>query len=53
MRNFLILAAAKYHSSDTIKLGGMGGACGTYVEEEKYLQGFDGETWKKLTTWWR
>ena len=44
MRTFLILAAAKYHSGDPIKEDGMGGACGTNVEEEKYLQGFDGET---------
>jgi hypothetical protein len=36
MRNFLILAAAKYHSSDTIKEGGKGGACGTCVEEDMY-----------------
>jgi len=44
MRTFLILAAAKYHLIDPIKKGGMVGAWGTYVEEEKYLQGFDGET---------
>jgi len=30
----------------------MGGACGTYVEEEKYLQSYDEETWKKLKTLW-
>jgi hypothetical protein len=44
MKTFLILAVAKYHLIDPIKKGGMDGACGTYVEEEKYLQGFDGET---------
>lgn len=44
MTTFFILAAAKYRSSDPIKEGGIGGACGTYVEEEKYLRGFDGET---------
>jgi hypothetical protein len=44
MRTFLILVAAKYHSCDPIKETGMGGACGMYVEEEKYLQSFDGET---------
>jgi hypothetical protein len=43
-RTFLILAAAKFSSIDPIKKGRMGGACGTYVKEEKYLQGFYGET---------
>jgi hypothetical protein len=49
-RTYLILAAAKY-SVDPIKKSRMSGACDTYVEEEKYLQGFYGETGKKLKTW--
>lgn len=44
MMTFLILAAARYHSSDPMKEGGMAATCGTYVEEETYLQGFDGKT---------
>jgi hypothetical protein len=51
MRTILISAAAKYHSSDPIKEGGMGGARGTHMQEEKYLQAFDGETRKELTVW--
>ena len=29
----------------------MGGACGTHESQERLIQGFDGETWGKETTW--
>jgi hypothetical protein len=29
----------------------MGGECGTYDGEERYLQGFDRETGKEETSW--
>ena len=29
----------------------MGGACGTYGEDERQMEGFGGETWGKETTW--
>jgi len=28
----------------------MGGACGTYRGEERCMQGFGGESWRKETT---
>ena len=28
-----------------------GGLCSTHGGEERYLQGFGGETWGKETTW--
>jgi hypothetical protein len=39
-----IVNLAEYYSGDKIKENEMGGACGTYGEEERYIQGFDGET---------
>ena len=33
-----------------IKKNEMGGACGTYGGEERRVQGFGGETWRKETT---
>jgi hypothetical protein len=29
----------------------MGGSCSTHGNEERGIQGFDGETWGKETTW--
>ena len=29
----------------------MGRACGMYGGEDKYIQGFGGDTWRKETTW--
>ena len=29
----------------------MGGECSTYGGEERFIQGFGGETWGKETTW--
>jgi hypothetical protein len=29
----------------------MGVACSAFVEEERHVQGFGGETWGKETTW--
>jgi len=29
----------------------MDGACSTYGEEERYVQGFGGNKWGKETTW--
>jgi hypothetical protein len=34
----------KYYSDDQIKKNLMGGACSKYGEEERYIQGFGGET---------
>jgi hypothetical protein len=31
----------------------MGGACGTYGRQDRYIQGFRGETCGKETTWKR
>ena len=35
---------AKYFSGDKIKKNGIGGACGTYGGQDRYIQGFGGET---------
>jgi hypothetical protein len=40
----------KYHSGDQVKKTEMGRTCGTYGEEERYIQGFSGETCGKETT---
>jgi len=29
----------------------MGAACSTYGDEEGFIQGFGGATWRKETTW--
>ena len=34
----------KYYSGDQIKKNEMGRACGTYGRQDRYIQGFDGET---------
>jgi hypothetical protein len=41
----------KYYSGDQIKKNKMGGACSTYQEQERYMQGLGGETCWKETTW--
>ena len=33
------------------KIEKVGGACGSYVGEERRIQGFGGESWGKETTW--
>ena len=40
-----------YHSGDQVKKNEMGRTCGTYGGEERFIQGFSGETWGKKTTW--
>lgn len=34
-----------------MKKNEIGGTCGTYRVKESCIQGFDGETWGKETTW--
>jgi hypothetical protein len=34
-------------SSSSFKKNEMGGACGTYVRQERCIQGFGRETWRK------
>jgi len=41
----------QYCSGDKIEKSEMGGACSTYGGEERHVQGFGGETWRKETTW--
>jgi hypothetical protein len=36
-----------YFSDDKIKKNEMAGSCSTYGAEERYIQGFDGETWEE------
>ena len=40
----------KYGLGDQIEKNEMGGGCSTYVEEDRSIQGFGGETWGKETT---
>jgi hypothetical protein len=35
----------QYCLGDTMEKSEMGGKCSAYGEEEKCIQGFDGETW--------
>jgi len=44
------LYATPYYRGDEIKEDEMGGACGTYGGQDRYIQGFRGETWGKETT---
>jgi hypothetical protein len=37
------LYSSKYHSGDEVKKTEMGRTCGTYVGEERCIQGFSGE----------
>jgi hypothetical protein len=41
----------KYHSGDQVKKTEMGRTCGMYGGEERWIQGFSGETWGKEITW--
>ena len=51
MRSFIVsLFLTKYHPKDQIQEDKMGSACGTYGEEEEYVQGFGWETWRKEPT---
>jgi hypothetical protein len=43
MRRLKVLLT-KYYSGVQIKKTEMGGACSTYVREERFVQGFGGET---------
>lgn len=42
--------AIRYPQGDTIKEDYMSGACSNYGLDEKFIQGFDGETSKKEPT---
>jgi hypothetical protein len=39
-----LVLLTNYNSSDKIKNSEMGGACGTYGRQERYIQNFGGET---------
>jgi hypothetical protein len=39
------------YSGGLIKEDEMGGACDTYVGDEKYIPAVGGDTWRKDTTW--
>jgi len=47
----MISTPHKYYLSDQIEKNAMGGTCRTYGGEERWIQGFGGETWGKETTW--
>ena len=40
----MICILTQYCSGDQIERDEMGGACGTYGGDERYIQGIDGET---------
>jgi hypothetical protein len=40
----------KHYSGDQTKKKEMGGACSTYGGEERYIQDFGGESWRKENT---
>jgi hypothetical protein len=44
------MICTKYYLGDHIKENEMGGTCGTYGRDERYLQDFGGETCEKETT---
>jgi hypothetical protein len=39
------------YSGDQIEKNDKGGACSTYVGEERCTQGFRGESWGKVINW--
>ena len=41
----------QYCLGDRIEKNEMGGACSAYGGEERRIEGFCGETWRKETTW--
>ena len=47
----MICTPHKYYSGDQMKKNEMGGVRSTYEGEERYVQGFGGETQGKQTTW--
>ena len=51
MRRLMICTILQYCLDNQTEKNKMGGACGTYVGEERHIQGFVGETWGKETTW--
>ena len=46
-----LLLLTKYYLGDPIKKNEMVGACGTYVGQERCIEGFGGETLGEETTW--
>jgi hypothetical protein len=51
LETFFISCLTKYYSDDQFKKNEMGGTCNTYWGEERFIQGFDGETGGKESTW--
>ena len=45
------MTCTPHQMGDQVKKNEMGGARGTYGGEERCIQGADGETWWKETTW--
>jgi hypothetical protein len=46
-----LYSSQKYYSGDNIEKNEMGGTCSRCGGEERFVQGFGGETWWKETTW--
>jgi hypothetical protein len=46
---FVLLA--RYYPGDQTKHKKIGGTCGTHERQERYIEGFGGETCRKETTW--
>jgi len=44
MKNFIICPLTKYYWGEKMKKNGTDGACSMYAGEERYVQGFGGET---------
>ena len=49
MRGLIIALFTKHYSGDQIEKNEIGGACSAYGGEERYLQGYGGETRGKET----
>jgi len=47
----LFVIFTQYCSGDQIEKTEIGGSCSAYGEEEKRIQGFGWENWKKENTW--